>query len=249
MDSEACQKRCTKIVEEALGVHDEQPLLQSDNDNCDKHIKLLVPLLIARNETGFLRSLYNQVCMRMGLASTGMIHYYFLLSERHFNYIHAKAGQNLNLYRSSSVLYNTIFNIKNLDHFSLEDCFGISVKKLQNTAPATYDSYKRVHLVLFEPKLDVIQTLGPRASLEYRYLVTQMMTARRELVVHFLSRFFHNYQDDIASIGITNKTRSGDLKPHQYYQLFLLLRRHQEYVNSTFVQAVASAEEYWHIHN
>lgn len=234
--SDIAQKRCAEIVKAAdssLG----KSLI------CDRHVKLLVPLLKSKYEAGFLRNLYYQVCLRLGLCSNSLVHYYFLMSDRQHAYLVARPRENMRLYRSASVLYNTIFNLRTLESYNLEKCFGINVKKIQNTAANNIASYRKVHLVWFEPRLDVINTLTPRSLIEFRFLVTQMMHKRTGLVVKFLDRFFDDFRKDLSLIGIEDSTRSGDISKEQYYKLFIYLKDRPDYKNSTFLQAVASAEE------
>lgn len=238
--SDIAQKQCADIVQNG---HDLTRKFWDDSDTSDKNVKLLVPLLMSRHEVGFLRHLYYQVCLRLGLCSNSFVHYYFLMSDRQQAYMEAKPGHNMRLYRSSSVLYNTIFDMKTLESYDLEKCFGINLRKIQKTAKANNASYKRVHLVLMKPNLDVINSLGPGALLEFRFLVTQMMQKRRVLVLEFLDRFFDNYKDDVAKVGINETTRAGDLSKEQYYQLFVYLNSRLDYRGSTFLQAVASGEE------
>jgi hypothetical protein len=179
----------------------------------------------------------------MGLCSNSWIHYYMLMSDRQHAYLRAKPCENMRLYRSSSVLYNTIFNVKTLESYDLEKCFGITIRKIQKTSATNNASYRKVHLVCLEPRQDVLRQLDPRAFIEFRFLVTQMMHKRTGLVITFLDRFFDNYKDDIRHLGIDGSTRSGDMSKEQYYTLFLYLKHREDYKNSTFLQAAARAEE------
>jgi hypothetical protein len=214
----------------------------SNGEKCDP-VKFLVPLLKSRYESGFLRTLYYQMCLRLGLCSNLWIHYYILMSDRQHAYLKAKPCEDMRLYRSSSVLYNTIFNVRTLESYDLQDCFGIPIRKIQKTSATNNASYRKVHLVCLEPQRDRLNQLDPRAFIEFRFLVTQMMHKRTGLVVTFLDRFFDNYRDDIRQLGVEESTRSGDLSKEQYYRLFLYLKSRMDYKNSTFLQAAARAEE------
>lgn len=232
------QKRCSDLVRGSLEVNN------SSNETCDRHhVKFLVPLLKSRYEVGFLRNLYYQISLRIGLCANTLVHYHFLMSDRQYAYFVAKPGQNMRLYRSSTILYNTIFNIRRLESFDLETCFGINVRKIQNTAQINIPSYRKVHLVWLEPRLDVINNLNSRSLVEFRFLVTQMMHKRRMLVVSFLDKWFENFRDDIGQLGINDTTRSGDLEKDQFFKLYLYLRSREDYKKSTFLQAAAQAEE------
>lgn len=244
--NDGAQERCASIVSESLKnkLHDNDAAISDgDTDRRDNLVKLLVPLLKSRYESGFLKTLYYQMCLRLGLCSNSLIHYYILMSDRQHAYLEAKPCENMRLYRSSSVLYNTIFDVKTLDSYDLQKCFGITIRKLQKTSATNNDSYRKVHLVCLEPRLDVLKQLDPRAFIEFRFLVTQMMHKRTGLVVSFLDRFFDNYKDDIRLLGIEESTRSGDMDREQYYKLFLYLKNRSDYKNSTFLQAAARAEE------
>lgn len=238
--SDIAQKRCSEIVKESLDAAD---LSVIESDICSRHVKFLVPLLKSRYEIGFLTNLYYQMCLKIGLCSNTLIHYYFLMSDRQYMYLNSRPRENMRLYRSSTVLYNTIFNIRPLESYDLKECFGISVKKIQKTTPNNISSYRRVHLIWLEPRLDVINTLNPRSLVEFRFLVTQMMQKRRGLVVSFLDKFFDNFRSEIYRLGISEATRSGDLDKDQYYKLYLYLRSRKDYKNSTFLQAAACADE------
>lgn len=181
--------------------------------------------------------------LKLGLCSHIRVQYYFLVSDRLYRYLIAKPSENLRNYRASSILYNTIFRINRLDSFDLETCFGISVKKLQKTSESNSESYKMVHLIWLEPKVDVIEQLGPRSLLEFRFLVSQMMQRRTVEVFRYLDNWFGDCSSDLKSFGISETTRSGDLSAEQFLALHLYLRSRQEYINSTFLQAAASFED------
>lgn len=237
--SEEAQKRCADLVVHA---HDEgNP--SSTGTKCDRNVKLLIPLLTSKHEAGVLRNLYYQVCLRLGLCSNYFVNYYFLMSDRQWAYMTAKTGDNMMLYRSYSVLYNTIFRMRTLDSYDLGKCFNINIRKIQNTASARNSAYSKVHLVLLQPNLDVINILSPRSFLEFRFLVTQMMHKRTRLVFTFLDSFFNNYKNDLTSIGVDGTTRCGDLTKEQYFDLFLYLAKRPDYRSSTFLQAVSKVED------
>lgn len=231
------QRRCVSIVRQSL------PDSREHDHDCDGRIKILIPLLKSRYESGFLRALYYQMCLRLGLCSNSWIEYYMLMSDRQHAYLEAKPSEDMRIYRSSSVLYNTIFNVRTLESYDLEKCFGISIRKIQKTSATNNASYRKVHLVCLEPRTGVLEQLEPRAFIEFRFLVTQMMHKRTGLVVKFLDRFFDNFSHDIHHLGIEETTRSGDLSKDQYYKLFLYLKSREDYKNSTFLQAAARAEE------
>lgn len=226
--SDIAQKRCASIVTDQVE---------------GGQIKFLVPLLRSRYEAGFLRILYYQNCLRLGLSSNSWVSYYFLMSDRQHAYLYAQPSKNMRFYRSSTVLYNTIFDIKTLESYELENCFGINIKKLQKTSVNNNSAYKKVHLVWLEPRKDTIHQLEPRAFIEFRFLVTQMMHKPTGLTTKFLDRFFDNYKQDILQLGISESTRSGDLSQEQFYGLFLYLKRRGDYETSTFLQAAARAED------
>ena len=183
------------------------------------------------------------MCLRLGLCSNSLIHYYFLMSDRQCLYLNSRHSENMALYRSSTVLYNTIFKIRTLESYDLRNCFGISIRKIQKTAANRNPSYKKVHLLWLEPRLDVISSLSPRSLVEFRFLVTQMMQKRRCLVVTFLDKFFNDFREDLFQLGIDETTQSGDLDKEQYYKLYLYLRNREDYSRSTFLQAAAQAED------
>lgn len=227
------QKVCSDIVRESW---------ESANDE-NAQVKFLVPLLRSKYETGFFRNLYYQMTLKLGLCSHIRVQYYFLVSDRTYRYLIAKPSENLKNYRASSILYNTIFRINKLDSFDLESCFGISVRKLQKTSESRSDSYRMVHLIWLEPRVDVIEQLGPRSLLEFRFLVSQMMQRRTVGVVRFLDNWFGNCASDMKSLGISEDTRSGDLTAEQFLKVHLYLRSRDGYSNSTFLQAAASFED------
>lgn len=216
---------------------------KNEHSNCDKNVKLLVPLMKSRYESSFLKNLYNQMSLRIGLCSNTLIHCYFLMSERQFNYLIAKPGENFHLYRSSTILYNTIFNVHKLDVYDLKSCFEINLKKIQSTSHSNRTSYKNVYLVWLEPKVNIISKLDGKSLLEFRFLVNQMMQRRKCLVISSLERWFDNCSTHLEQYGITRSTRSGDLSIKQYYDLFMYLKNREDYKGSTFLQAVASTEE------
>lgn len=181
--------------------------------------------------------------LKLGLCSHIRVQYYFLVSDRQYRYLIAKPSENLTYYRASSILYNTIFKINRLDSFDLETCFGIPVKKLQKTSKSRSKSYSMVHLIWLEPRIDVIEQLGSRSLLEFRFLVNQMMQRRTVEVVRYLDNWFGTCASDIKSLDITVNTRSGDLTAEQFLRLHLYLRSRDEYVNSTFLQAAATVED------
>lgn len=227
------QERCAEIVKET----------GDSSGGCDRAVKLLVPLLKSKYESGFLRSLYYQVTLRLGLFANTWVHHYLLMSDRQHAYLMAQPCKSMRLYRSSTVLCNTIFNIRTLESYDLAGCFGINVRKIQNTAAKKNASYQRVHLVWLEPRIDVISSSDARSFIEFRFLVTQMMHKRTCLVFDFLDKFFDDHRDDLSKFNIDADTRSGDLSKEQYYDLFLYLKNRHDYQNSTFLQAAVKAEE------
>lgn len=216
---------------------------RSSAEDENAQVKFLVPLLRSKYEVGFFRNLYYQMTLKIGLCSHMRIQYYFLVSDRQYRYLAAKPSEDLRTYRAPTILFNTIFKINKLDSFDLEKCFGITVKKLQKTSGSQNSSYKMVHLLWLEPKVDVIEQLGPRCLLEFRFLVNQMMQRRTIEVVRFLENWFGCSASDISSLDISDSTRSGDLTPEQFLRLHLYLRSRDEYLRSTFLQAAATQED------
>lgn len=234
------QEKCSSIVLEILN---SRANINPLDKNCDSHIKFLVPLLKSKYESGFLKNLYYQISLRIGLCAHTLVHYYFLMSDRQYNYLIAKPAENFQLYRASTVLCNTIFNPHRLDTFDLKTSFQISLKKIQKTSVSTSSSYQKVHLIWLEPKVEVINSLKPENLLEFRFLVNQVMHRRTSLVLPFLQKWFYNCRDDVARFGITEATKSGILDKDQYFNLYLYLKQRPDYKNSTFLQAAASADE------
>jgi len=233
---DTAQKRCADIVKNSL----DRVVKKSGPATT---VKFLVPLLRSKYESAFLTNLYYQICCKFGLCATQLVNYYFLISDRQKNYLDARPSEDMRLYRSTTILYNTIFNITTLDSFDLRSCFGISVRKLQNTSAAHNSLYKSVHLVSLEPRLEIINRMDARSFVEFRFLVTQMMHKRTGLVNDFLARFFNDFDHDLTFIGIDRSTRCGDLNRDQYFNLFLYLKNRYDYSNSTFLQAVASSDD------
>lgn len=228
------QQKCSLIVREAL----------DDDISSSKRVKFLVPLLNCRYEAGFFRNMYYQVSLRLGLCSDTLLHYYFLVSDRQFNYLKARPSENFLHYRSSTILYNTIFNIRALDTLDLRSSFGIGLKSIQKTSRSRDSSYQDVHLVSLEPRVDVIDTLGPKALLEFRFFVNQIMSKRTGLVLSFLDRWFGDCSYDLSRLGVTEKTRAGDLDKDGYLELFKYVRNKGGYCDSTFTQAASRAEDH-----
>lgn len=234
------QRRCSTILKEMLENQSEEP---SQNKGCDNQIKMLVPLLLSKHETGFLKNLYSQVSLRLGMCSSSVVDYYFLMSDREYNYLKAQPLKNLNLYRPSTVLNNTIFDHQVLDSFELKSCFGVSLNKIQKTSASTKSLYSMVHLVWLRPKLEVINKLEPENLLEFRFLINQVMHRRSGPVLPLLEKWFHDCGKDISYLGIDETTISGGLNSEQYYRLFLYLKSRPDYRNSTFLNAAACADE------
>lgn len=211
--------------------------------DCDRHAKLLVPLLKSKNEAGFLRNLYYQVSLKIGLCAHTFVHYYFLMSDRQYNYLVAKPKVDLRQYRTTTVLYNTIFNIHKLDSYDLSQCFKIPIRRIQKTAEARDSAYKEVHLLWLEPRLDVLRDPSSRSLLSFRFLVNQLMHKRTALVLPHIEKWFNNCSDDVREIGITELIRSGDLSVDQFYKLHRYLINRPDYRTSTFLEAASLAEE------
>lgn len=183
------------------------------------------------------------MCLKIGLCSDTRVHYYFLVSDRQYNYLVAKPKVNLRYYRSHTVLYNTIFNIHKLDSYDLNHCFRIPIKDIQKTAAANNSSYKEVHLLWLEPRLDVLKDQDSRSLLEFRFLVNQIMHKRTSLVLPHIRRWFEDCSDDVFKFGITESTRAGDMEVEQYYMLHRYLIDRLDYRSSTFLEAAAAVEE------
>lgn len=216
--------------------------LNSDN-TCDNQVKFLVPLMKCRHETSFFKNLYYQLALRIGLCSSTLINYYFLVSDRQYNYLDAKPAGNLSRYRSTTVLYNTIFKIHHLETFDLKSCFKINVRKIQGTSASTKSSYKKVHMIWLEPRLDVINNQDGQSLIEFRFLVSQLMHKRTSQVIASLEKWFDNCSYDLSKIGVTRSTRSGDLTIQQYYQLFEYVKNRQDYSRSIFRLAANQSDD------
>jgi len=234
--SDVAQKICSDIVLESLS----RDSLGPGNSGV---VKFLVPLLQSRYEAGFLKNLYYQMSLKIGLCSNTLVHYYFLMSDRQFNYLNAKPGGNLNHFRANTILYNTMFDIKRLASFELEPCFKIDLKKIQKTAKVNSSSYKKVHVIWLEPRPEIMTKLDSRSLLEYRFFVNQLMFRRTRLVMPVVEGWFENCRHDIENLNITESTRSGDLDREQYFKLFCYIKKRSDYNRSTFLQAVECAEE------
>lgn len=208
-----------------------------------------MPLLKSKYESGFLRNIYYQMCLKIGLCSDTLVHYYFLISDRQYNYLVAKPKVNLRYYRSHTVLYNTIFNIHKLDSYDLGHCFQIPIREIQKTAQAKNSSYKDVHLLWLEPRLDVLGDDKSRFLLGFRFLVNQIMYKRTALVLPFVQQWFGDCTDDVFKLGITKSTKAGDLEIEQYYLLHKYLINRPDYKTSTFLEAAAMVEDNLNIEN
>lgn len=183
------------------------------------------------------------MCLKIGLCSDTLVHYYFLTSDRQYNYLIAKPKIDLRYYRSHTVLYNTIFNIHRLESYDLNNCFRIPIRDIQKTAQTKNSSYKEVHLLWLEPRLDVLGDQDSRFLLGFRFLVNQIMYRRRALILPIVQQWFGDCTDDVFRLGITDSTRAGDLEVEQYYMLHRYLINRPDYRNSTFLEAAASVED------
>lgn len=237
-DSDKAQRRCSTIVKDSL-----DRLNQNTGSTPSGPIKFLVPLLRSKYEAAFLRNLFYQMCLRIGLCSNTLLHYYFLMSDRQFHYLNAKPCSSFRHYRSSTVIYNTIFKVHNLESFDLKESFGIKLNKIQKTADNNQMSYQRVNLVWLEPRLSVVDQLNSRRLVEFRFLVNQLMHRRTSLVLPVVEKWFDSCAQDVARFGINASSRSGDLDRGQYVHLFTYLRNRPDYKNSTFLQAAALSDE------
>lgn len=206
-------------------------------------VKFLVPLLKSRYEAGFLRNLYYQFALNMGLCSNNFIHYYFLMSERQYNYLSAKPKEKFKHYRSTTVLYNTIFKIHPLDVFDLKECFDISIKSIQNTSKIHKSSYQKVYMIWLEPRLEIMTNSDSKSLIEYRFLINQLMHKRTSSISATLEKYFDNCGRDLSQMDISKESRSGDLTHEEYFRLFKYLRSREDYPQSTFLQAAAHADE------
>ena len=189
-----------------------------------------------------MRIIYYQLCLRIGLCANTLVHYHFLLSDRQYRYINAKPKEDMRFYRASTVLYNTIFDIRRLESYDLETCFEINIKSIQKTASSKDDDYRKVHLISLKPKEDIIMKLGPKALVEFRFLVIQILQRRRRLIIDYMGKFFNDFREDLLKLGIDEKTTAGDLSKEQYYMLFLYLKGRDDYEKSTFRQAAMASD-------
>lgn len=182
------------------------------------------------------------MCLRLGLCSQTFIHYYFLMSDRQFMYMNARPGEAFNHYRTSTVVYNTIFNVHKLESFDLQSCFEIELKKIQKTVSSRAPRYQQVHLVWLEPRLDILNSNSSNQMLEFRFLMTQLLHRRKALVLKEIQKWFDVDKAELLNMGIGSQTRSGDLDIKQYIKLFSYLKNQPNYKDSTFIEAVRSVE-------
>lgn len=240
LGDETAQKRCSDIVSENISL----PSSINEAHPTSQKVKFLVPLMNKKFEGVFLKSLYHQLSLRRGLCSNNLLEYYYLMSDRQFKFLDAKPSGDLRLYRSTTILYNTIFSMKSLETFDLATSFEIKLRKLQKTSSAAKRlPHHTVHLVRLKPRLDIIDALDARSLMEFRFLVNQMMVKRISLVLPFMKNWFKNCDQDIARLGITEKTRSGDLDKEQFLQIYMYLKERNDYRRSTFLQAVECYDE------
>lgn len=237
---DTAQTRCANLVKESLQLNHQA---ETSSEDKKPQVKFLVPLLKSKYEAGLLRVLYYQVALKLGLCSPTYIEYYFLMSDRQYNYLNAEPSKNLMVYRSSTVLFNTIFNIEALSSYDLSSGFGISLRKIQNTSNNNRQNYKKVHLVRLLPRIDILAKYDSRFMVEFRFFVMQLMHRRSETVTKFLRRWFDFLDSDIAYLGIDRSTRSGDLTKEQCLQLYCQMRSLPGHKNSTFLQAARQGEE------
>lgn len=237
---DSAQTRCANLVSEALSYGSQANILEKERS---QKVKFLVPLMKSKNEAGFLRSMYYQVTLKLGLCCSMYIQYYFLMSDRQYSLLNAIPSKNFWLYRSSTVLFNTIFNINSLNAYDLKSGFGISLRSIQNTSKKYRKNYELVHLVSLLPREDVLAQFDPRSLVEFRFFVMQLMFRRSRQVTRFLRQWFDYSDKDIAHLGIDECTRTGDLTKEQCLQLYCYMRSLRGYRDSTFLQAARQGEE------
>lgn len=236
-DTEA-QRRCADIVRDNSSQIERSPEKELKSDR-DAQIKFLIPLMKRNSEIGTLKNIFYQVAFRLGLCTNTFVQYYFLMSDRQYRYLISLPSKNLKLYRSETVLYNTLFTINHLGTYDLREDFGLSLHTIQRAKHTETD----VHLVHMKPREDIICRFDPSFMAEFRFFVVQGMFHPTRRVATFIRSWFDISEKDCAHIGIHKKTRIGDMTKEQFLLLFCFLRDLPYYKDTTFVSAAKQSEE------
>lgn len=169
-----------------------------------------------------------------------------LVSGRQFMYLNSKPSGNLQFYRSSSVLFSTVFDLELLHTMDLREAFDITLRRIQQTKISEdhprSSLYNQVHLVKITPKANIFEIFTPNGLLEFRFLVNQCMQSRRLNVIPFMERWFSNCTDDLYRMGFGNPKRFGDMTCDDLLRLYAYISSRQDYHMST-LQAAASVIE------
>lgn len=228
---------CSSLIKNSSHTLNRYPLYKPGN------IKIMIPLQRDKFEAGFMRSIFEQLCYRLGTFSEFTPLYYSLMSEKYYNCLSARPGCNLKIYRNVSVLYNSIFKIDKIESFDLSTSFGLNLRQVQRAQRISLENEPQVHLVRFEPKMEVVKSMSSQALLEYRFFVSQLMFSRRAFMIPSIKKLF-DIEDRyiIRELRLNEHHRTGDLSFEQYLRIFHLLRQHPNYNDSLFIQAAIQGE-------
>ncbi|RWS17741.1 dimethyladenosine transferase 2: mitochondrial-like isoform X3 [Dinothrombium tinctorium] len=146
-------------------------------------VKMIIPLTPII-ETKFLRPLFIQMAHLTGIFTCGRAQILTFVSCYEYSYMKGNAEQrNLNNYRSSSVLYNTFFDVEFLAEVPW-DCFepkiGTNSNKLKKQKVSS------AFMVRLTPRKDLPEKLPTIYWLDYIFFVQQAMTKRTAYILAFL---------------------------------------------------------------
>ena len=151
---------------------------------CLPHI-LFVAVLSPGNSL-FLRYIMKRLINKDMFFSYGRTQLLVFISEEEHKYMTAKPATKFNLYRSSTVLFNTLFDIETLETVSYNE-FGVYPKDdLQSDKSSSNPKLKgKAKLVRLTPKLYLDQMDGQTLN-DYYYFVVQTFMKRKNYVIPFL---------------------------------------------------------------
>lgn len=184
-----------------------------------RNLKMLIEA--SQRGTTLLKNIYYQSILRVGYCAYCPVHYYLILPSNINNYLQANKTALLNKFRSTTVIFNALFDIEYLDSFEAVEDFGL---KKQAT----------LHLTSLMPKLDVLDDLGADKLLEFYVMISQVMTHRRRILIDAINNWYVNGSECMRHLGIDESVRVGDIGPDQYLKLFKQLRDSPEYEQSNF---------------
>ncbi|KAF8794448.1 26S proteasome non-ATPase regulatory subunit like protein [Argiope bruennichi] len=178
----------------------------------------------------FSRFLLAALSNRCSIFFYGRCELFLVLSHSEYLYLMAEPKENFAIYRWSTVLYRSFFEISVLNKFT-PDIFSPSPSRHGKKKNEENNFY----LVKFIPRSDLFSSLVNNNKLQdFYFFIRHLLVKRTGLVIPTMEGWVPSCGPRLIKEGMNVFTRFGDLSPEQLLMLFNQFSSWPEYEESTF---------------